>query len=113
MAEEVKKFGIWGSSLCRRVDVALRLRGVKAESYEEDLQNKSALLLKYNPVHKKVPVLIHNEKSIAESLVIVEYIDETWKHRGSPILPQDPYQRANASFWARFIDKKVGINVSV
>ncbi|VVA25378.1 PREDICTED: glutathione [Prunus dulcis] len=97
-AEEVKHFGVRGSPLSLRVDIALRLKGVKSKFCEEDLQNKSPLLIKYNPVHKKVPVLVHNEKPIAESLVILEYIDETWKHQGLPILPQDPYQRANARF---------------
>lgn len=95
------------SMFCVRVKIALAEKGVQFENREEDLVNtKSALLLQMNPVHKKVPVLIHNGKPISESLIIVEYIDETWRDR-APLLPTDPYQRAQARFWADFVDHKV------
>ncbi|KAK7294585.1 hypothetical protein RJT34_17474 [Clitoria ternatea] len=103
--EEVKLLGVVGSPFVCRVQIALKLKGIEYKFLEENMKNKSELLLKYNPVHKKVPVLVHNEKPISESLVILEYIDETWKQ--DPILPTDPYQRALARFWSKFIDDKV------
>ncbi|KAK7390465.1 hypothetical protein VNO78_25771 [Psophocarpus tetragonolobus] len=55
-------------------------------------------------VYRKVPVLVHKGQPIIDSLVILEYIDDTWK-QNQPILPQEPYARALARFWAKFIDE--------
>ena len=86
--------------------LALLMKKLQCELVkEEDLSNKSSLLIESNPVHKKIPVLIHNGKPIAGSLIILEYIDETWQDH--PILPKDPYERANDRFWAKFVDEKV------
>ncbi|KAK7339746.1 hypothetical protein VNO77_20430 [Canavalia gladiata] len=103
--EEVTLLGVLGSPFVCRVQIALKLKGIEYKFQAEDLQKKSDLLLKYNPVYKKVPVFVHNDKPLSESLVIVEYIDETWKN--NPILPSEPYQKALARFWSKFIDDKV------
>ncbi|XWS58652.1 hypothetical protein CRYUN_Cryun08bG0052900 [Craigia yunnanensis] len=105
MAEEVKLFKTWSTPFGLRVVWALKLKGIQYDAIDEDLSNKSALLLQYNPVYKKVPVLVHNGKPISESLVILEYIDETWKQ--NPILPEDPLEKARERFWAKFNDEKL------
>ncbi|WCJ20427.1 glutathione S-transferase tau 7 [Euphorbia peplus] len=103
--EQVKLLGTWASPFSRRVEVALKLKGIPYEYIEEELSNKSALLLKSNPIHQKIPVLVHNGKSISESLIILEYIDETWPI--NPFLPIDPFDKAIARFWAQFVDGKI------
>ncbi|XVE84938.1 hypothetical protein DITRI_Ditri17bG0052000 [Diplodiscus trichospermus] len=107
MAEnDVKVLGSWPSPFVLRVRIALHLKSVNYEYIEENLlESKSELLLKSNPVFKKVPVLIHGDKPICESLIIVQYIDEVWSSAPS-ILPSDAYERANSRFWAAYVDDK-------
>ncbi|XP_050230549.1 probable glutathione S-transferase parC [Mercurialis annua] len=103
---EIVVLDFWASPFCMRVKIALNEKGVSYEAKEEDLfGGKSELLLKSNPVYQKVPVFLHDEKPLSESTVIVGYIDETWPTPA--LLPPSPYARAQARFWADYVDKKV------
>ncbi|KAK1392199.1 Glutathione transferase [Heracleum sosnowskyi] len=106
MADEVKLFRTWSSPYGLRIVWALKLKGIEFKTIFEDLANKSPLLLQYNPVHKKIPVLVHNGKPVCESLVILEYIDETW-NEAHLFLPKDPLGKAKTRFWAKFNDEKL------
>ncbi|PHU12837.1 putative glutathione S-transferase [Capsicum chinense] len=106
MGDEVVLLDFWPSPFGMRVRIALEEKGIDYEYKEENLSNKSPLLLKMNPIHKQIPVLIHNGKPVCESLIIVHYIDEVWKDK-TPLLPSHPYERAHARFWADYVDKKI------
>ncbi|KAK6157483.1 hypothetical protein DH2020_011731 [Rehmannia glutinosa] len=112
MSDEWILLDFWPSMFGSRVRIALAEKGIEFEYREENLViTKSPLLLEMNPVHKLIPVLIHNGKPICESVNIVQYIDEVCRgnNGNSPLLPSDPYQRAQARFWADFIDKKLQV----
>nr|ABR16175.1 unknown [Picea sitchensis] len=105
-AGNVKLLGASNSPVVLRVRIALALKGIHYEFVEENLLNKSQLLLQSNPVHKKIPVLIHNGKPVCESMIIVQYIEEAWDSKAPNLMPKDPYDRAIARFWAAFVDDK-------
>lgn len=94
------------SPYCQTVRMALAHKGVPFSVVEEDLQNKSKLLLENNPIHRKVPVLLINGRPIAESSIIVQYINDAWPH-GQSLFPDTAYERAQARFWVDFIHVKI------
>ncbi|KAK1412003.1 hypothetical protein QVD17_32920 [Tagetes erecta] len=101
---EMKVIGRPGSSFVGRVELVLKLKCIEYEYLEEDLDNKSELLLKSNPVFKNVPVLFHaNRPPIIESLVIMEYLDEI-RPDIHPILPSNPSERAQCRILAYTFD---------
>ena len=54
MADEVVLLDFWPSVFRMRVKIALAEKGIKYEYKEQDIFNKSPLLLEMNPIHKKI-----------------------------------------------------------
>jgi glutathione S-transferase len=57
--------------------------------------------LKLNP-NGVVPTLVHDDRVIIESTLIIEYLDEVFPH--PPLMPADPYRRTQARLWMKKID---------
>ncbi|KAJ1289300.1 hypothetical protein BS78_02G153800 [Paspalum vaginatum] len=88
----------WVSPFGQRCRIALAEKTLAYEYLEQDLCNKSELLLRANPVHKKIPVLLHGGRPpVCESLIILQYLDEAFPETLS-LLPSDPLTRAHASY---------------
>ncbi|XP_038877803.1 glutathione transferase GST 23-like [Benincasa hispida] len=103
--EEVKLHGMWASPFSYRVKWGLELKGIPYEYVEEDFTNKTPLLLQYNPIHKKVPVLVHGGKPVCESIVILEYMDEIWSQY--PLFLIHSFDRAMTRFWIKYADNEL------
>ena len=103
---DVVPLDFWASPFGQRCRITLTEKGVAYEYSEQNLEQKSELLLRSNTVHKKIPVLLHGGRPVCESLIILTYIDEAWPEV-APLLPRDPYARAQARFRADYIDNKV------
>ncbi|CAN6181261.1 unnamed protein product [Urochloa humidicola] len=105
----------WCNEFGMRARIALREKRVPFEFVEEDLRvrQRSDLVRRMNPVHSSIPILIHGGRPVCGSMNIVEYVDEVWSQEeeeaehATRLLPADPLERAQARFWADFVDQKV------
>ncbi|WP_298188571.1 maleylacetoacetate isomerase [uncultured Pseudomonas sp.] len=92
-------YSYWRSSAAYRVRIALNLKGLAYEQVPVHLvkdggQQHSADYQALNP-QQLLPLLVdqgHGGVRIAQSLAILEYLDEVFP--GTPLLPRDPAQRA-------------------
>jgi glutathione S-transferase len=76
---------------CARVRIVLAEKGVDLDVVEIDLSDRPAWLYEKNPAGK-VPVLEEDGRSLPESAVIMEFLEERYPE--PPLLPPDPADRA-------------------
>ena len=106
MTTEVPKlFSAWFCPFAQRSWIALLEKGVEFQLVEIDPYDKTPEFLAKNP-RGLVPTLLHNGKSIYESLIVNEYIEEAWP-QSPKLMPSDAYDRAQARIWIDFISKKI------
>jgi maleylpyruvate isomerase len=89
-------YGYFRSTAAYRVRIALGLKGLSAEGRYVHLrkgEQTQEAYLKVNPAGL-VPYWIDGDLHLAQSLAIIEYLDET--HPQPPLLPKDAVSRAIA-----------------
>lgn len=104
-AGRVRVIGSYLSPYVRKVLVCLRLKDVPYEIDPivpfmggEEFATLSPL--------RRVPVLIDDRVTLADSTVICEYLDE--RHPGPPLLPEGPARRARARWLEEYADTRMG-----
>ena len=84
----------WRSSAAYRVRIALGLKALPYESRVVDLRTGAQGGVGYRMLNPQglVPLLIDGDVAIAQTLAIMEYLEEAYPER--PLLPRGPAERA-------------------
>lgn len=91
------------SSAAFRVRIALNLKRLTAEQRAIHLLNKENRAPEYKAINPQgfVPYLVEGDVKLAQSLAIIEYLDE--RYPDPPLLPADPVARAQTRAMAQLI----------
>jgi glutathione S-transferase len=76
---------------CARARIVLAEKGIEVEVVEIDLSDRPAWLYEKNPTGR-VPVIEEDDRPLAESAVIMEFLEERYPEPA--LLPLDPADRA-------------------
>ena len=97
-----------GSSVCAaKVRLALAEKGIAWEGHYVDIlagEQFKESYLKINP-RAMVPAMVHDGRTIIESTLICEYLDQAFPDR--PIYPADAFARYEARLWAKAVDEEL------
>src|ERR1700733_1803492 len=92
----MKLYTYFRSSAAYRTRIAINLKGVQCETVEVDLRAAASDQVKpeYRAVNPQglVPALVIEDTTVAQSLAIIEYLDEVYPE--PPLLPRSPVDRA-------------------
>jgi glutathione S-transferase len=100
---QVELFSFEGCPYAQRSRLVLIEKDIVFELTEIDLYNRPAWFREVSP-YGKVPVLRHDGRVIYESGIINQYLDEAFPQ--PPLMPADPYGRAQARIWMDYCDSR-------
>lgn len=101
---ELVLYHAWSSSASRKVRLCLAEKGLDYRGHVLDLrrfQHHSAWYKALNP-SGIVPCLVTGGRSLVESNLINEYLDEAYP--APPLMPDDPLDRHEVRRWSKYID---------
>ena len=106
MTQDLILYGYWRSSAAYRVRIALNLKELPYENRPVHLlrdggQQHAEAYRQINP-QELVPVLMHGQRALRQSLAIIEYVDECWPDP-NPLLPSVARDRAHVRAIAQVI----------
>jgi maleylpyruvate isomerase len=101
----IELYGYWRSSATYRVRIALNLKALPYATHGVDLVKDGGEQFgaKYRDVNpqSRVPTLVHDGQRFAQSLAIIEYLDETFP--GVRLVPKEPVDRARVRMLSQII----------
>ena len=93
---DIKIYSFDKCPYAQRTRMVLIEKGLDCELIEIDVYNKPEWFHEISP-YGKVPVIVHEGKTIFESAIINEYLDERYPEVA--LMPSDLYERARARIW--------------
>jgi glutathione S-transferase len=92
------------STCSKKVRMCLYEKGIPFVSHLLDLQKFEQHTPEYLAINPRgvVPSIVHDGKSIIESSIIIDYLDDCfgWK----PLKPKDPYELCQMRLWVKYSD---------
>lgn len=102
---ELKLYGAALSPFVRKTRIFMQEKDIPFESVHVDPMNLPADYEKLNPL-KRIPVLQHGERTLADSAVICRYLESLFPE--TPLYPSDPWEQARCSWFEKFADYEIG-----
>ena len=109
----IKLYHMHTSTCSKRVRITLAEKNLEWESVHIDLAKREQIepdYVKLNP-NGVVPTLIHGDRVLNESNVIIQYLDEVFPE--PTLTPSDPYDRAQMRIWMDIFEHRLHKNINI
>ena len=102
----IQFFSGWFCPFVRRVWIALEEKKLPYQYHEVNPYKKEESFLKINPRGLVPAYVVNNDTPLYESIVLMEYLEDAFP-QSTPLLPQDPVDRARVRLWIDHISRKI------